>query len=156
MTGLPTDLSKEANRLLDLGRTDDLAALVRDALKSGSAESIFLSSCYGSTGESEEDFNARSLSQSMLAAEMGYAPAQFRLGQYFLFGDFVEMDAGRAEQYFKSAAESGYPPAMYEYGLALRNGVPAGESCAEAMSWIARAAEAGDELAAEYMASMDD
>lgn len=156
MTGLPTDLTKEINRLLDLGRMDDVAVLLRDALKSGSAEAIFLSSSYGSQDECTEEFEARSLSQLMLSADMGYAPAQFRLGTYFLFGDFVGMDGDRAEQCFKSAAGSGYPPAMYEYGLALLKDASAGDSRLEAMSWIARAAEAGDDHAAEFMAGLDD
>jgi TPR repeat protein len=42
------------------------------------------------------------------AAELGYAPAQYRMGQMFLYGDTVEKDPVKSRHWFAAAAAQGF------------------------------------------------
>lgn len=156
MGNLPTALSENFSVLLDSGDMAGAASLIRSAAEVGSAEAIFLSSSFSRPHESIDDFELRSLAEVELSAAKGYAPAQYRLGCYLQFGDFVDVDPVGAAQYFKLAAKAGYPPALYEYGLALFHGIGVDSKHDEAISWIMLSAEKGDETAAEFLKNMRD
>ncbi|AWH51263.1 hypothetical protein C1925_19885 [Stenotrophomonas sp. SAU14A_NAIMI4_5] len=156
MDNLPTQLSDRFSILFDAGDLVAAFSLIRDAVKVGSAEAIFLSSTFSRPRESIGEFEKRSLSEVELSAAMGYAPAQYRLGCYLQFGDFVDVDSVEAARYFELAAKAGFPPAMYEYGLALLHGVGLQRNHDEAISWIRSSAEGGDNTAAEFLENYRD
>lgn len=153
MDNLPTQLSRNFSIRVDAGDLVAAWLLIRKAVMIGSAEAIFLSSTFSRPPETIGEFEKRSLSEVELSAAMGYAPAQYRLGCYLQFGDFVQADAAEAVRYFEMAAKAGFPPAMYEYGLALFHGIGLQCNHDEAVSWIKVSAEGGDNNAAEFLES---
>jgi len=84
------------------------------------------------------------------AAESGYAPAQYQLGQLYQLGVGVPQDDEVALAWYRPAAESGVAPAQRVVGDFYRFGwggvTP---DAAEAARWYRRAAE-GDDIRAEY------
>lgn len=158
MGNLPSQVTSDFYGLLDADDFDGAAALVAGAVESADPELIFLSSSFGRAGESVEEFDLRSLSETRRSAQLGYAPAIFRLGCYLLFGDFVGRDPELAHAHFEIAAKSGFPPAMYEYGLSIlsrdgggREGAGGESARDEGMRWIRRAAELGYSTAADFL-----
>ena len=83
------------------------------------------------------------------AAEGGFAPAEFQLGQLYDFGLGVAADDGAALSWYRRAADHGQPAAHRLVGDFYRKGraVPVDE--AEAARWYRRAADA-DDLRAQY------
>lgn len=85
-----------------------------------------------------------------VAAERGYAPAQFELGTRYKKGDFPEISPSDniklAEEWLKKAADAGYVPAMhnlanlYEVGV---KGVATSEGRIKALPYYERAAMEG-------------
>eukprot|EP00002_Diphylleia_rotans_P012646 TRINITY_DN2479_c0_g1_i11.p1 TRINITY_DN2479_c0_g1~~TRINITY_DN2479_c0_g1_i11.p1 ORF type:complete len:215 (-),score=50.07 TRINITY_DN2479_c0_g1_i11:987-1631(-) len=50
------------------------------------------------------------------AADLHYAPAQHRVGNFFRFGDTVGQDEAEAANWYRLAAEQGYAPAQSNLG----------------------------------------
>jgi TPR repeat protein len=84
------------------------------------------------------------------AAEHGYPPAAFQVGQFHHYGIGITRDERMALQWYRRAAEAGVAPAQrmvgdfYRYG---RGGV--GPDAVEASRWYRRAAD-GDDIRAQY------
>jgi TPR repeat protein len=84
------------------------------------------------------------------AADHGYPPAAFQMGQFHHYGIGVTQDDGTALQLYRRAAEAGIAPAQrmvgdfYQQG---RGGV--GPDAVEAARWYRRAAD-GDDIRAQY------
>lgn len=151
MVRMPTYLTTEFDELIESGNMAAARELLRNHIASGSIEALFLSSTLSQPDENTDDFERRSLQEVEAAALNRYAPAMYRLGCYYRFGDFVEVDITRAAGYFESAAKAGLPAAMYEYGLALLHGGAIRQERDEALYWIRKAADCGDETAKGFL-----
>ena len=153
MTGLPTGATAEYDRLVLENDWDGMQLLLSPLVQSRDAEGLYLWSMSSLPGEGEEAYEARHLNLVNEAAELGYAPAQFTRGMYYLFGDFGAIDPALAAECFAASSCQGYAPAQYEYGLALLHGVGVSANKGEAMRLIHSAAAAGNEYAQEFLQS---
>lgn len=151
MTGLPTEVTAEYDRLLMENDWDGVQLLLAPLVQSRDAEGLYLWSMSSLPGEGEEAYEARHLNLVNEAAEAGYAPAQFTRGMYYLFGDVGPLDPERAARCFAAGSSQGYPSAQYEYGLALLHGVGVATDSVEAMRLIQAAAAAGNETAQDFL-----
>lgn len=151
MVSLPTEVTVEYDRLLMADDWDGVNLLLAPLVRSRDAEGLYLWSMSSLPEEDEEAYNARHLSLVGEAAELGYAPAQFTRGMYYLFGDLGPLDLELAAKCFAAGSSQGYPPAQYEYGLALLHGVGVAKDGVEAMRLIHAAADAGNETAKEFL-----
>ncbi len=86
---------------------------------------------------------AGALARDRQAAEMGYAPALFRLGAALAQGDGAEKDAAQAAQACRRAAEQGYAPAAAWLGGALLRGDGIARDPAAGFDWLDKAAAQG-------------
>lgn len=150
MASLPTDVTSEYDRLVMADDWESIQGLLAPLVQARDAEALYLWSMSSRPGESAELFTTRHVSLVSEAAESGYAPAQFTLGMYYLFGDRLPLDPERAAKNFLAASNQGYPAAQYEYGLALLHGVGVAVDAAEGMRLIRAAAAAGNESAREF------
>jgi len=83
------------------------------------------------------------------AADQGYAPAQFVMGQLYDFGFGVSQDDAQALGWYRKAADHGSPAGQRAVGDFYRNGRAVSADALEASRWYRRGAE-GDDLRAEY------
>ena len=60
-----------------------------------------------------------------MAAEKGFAPAQYNLSRLYLFGEGVEKNLNRSVDLLRQAAEGGYAPAQYDLAIMLQKGARA-------------------------------
>ncbi|MCD9087745.1 hypothetical protein [Stenotrophomonas sp. SY1] len=148
---LPTALTANFDKLIDSDDFPAARALIQPLLSSGDAEALFLSSTISLSGEDQDGFEIRSLMDLRRAAAKGYAPAVYRLGCYYRFGDFVQRDDGVAAGYFREAADAGLPAAQYEYGLCLLRGKGVASDQEAALRLVRMAAFGGDELALHFL-----
>lgn len=153
MASLPTELTAEYDRLVMLDDWEGVQLLLSPLIQSDDAEALYLWSMSSLPSEAEDQFHSRHLALLLRAAQLNYAPAQFTLGMYHLFGDFLSLDKCLAAKYFESASGQGYPSAQYEYGLALLHGVGVPQDAKEGARLIRAAASAGNETAQEYIQS---
>lgn len=151
MAGLPTEVTAEYDRLLLEHDWDGVQLLLAPLVQSRDAEGLYLWSMSSLPDEGEEAYEARHLNLVSEAAELGYAPAQFTRGMYYLFGDRGPLDPERAARCFAAGSSQGYPSAQYEYGLALLHGVGVATDRVEAMRLIQAAAAAGNETAQDFL-----
>lgn len=151
MNSLPSALTTDYDRLVGANDWDGVRLLLAPLLRTGLAEAQYLSCMSSQPGETSEAFHSRHVELVRAASVSGYAPAQFTLGMYHLFGDGVSRDPQRATELFAAASGHGYPPAQYEYGLALLHGVGVPADPVEGLRLIGVAAASGNETAKEFL-----
>ena len=78
-----------------------------------------------------------------LAADMGFAPAQYRLANFYEKGTGVERDVGRALTWYQMAAEQGNASAMHNLAVLYAMGREGVADYESAGSWFTRAADLG-------------
>lgn len=88
------------------------------------------------------------------AASEGYAKAQFELGLMYENGQGTDADSHMAGEWYLKAAHQDLPEAQFNYGYMLLSSVE-DSAKEEGLSWIRKAAQAGDEAAAEYLSAME-
>ncbi len=151
MSSLPTELTSEYDRLVALNDWHGIELLLAPFVESGNPEDIYLSSMSSYPGEGSSEFETRHLRLLAEAAGKAYAPAQFTLGMYHLFGDRLPLDPGLAMSFMGAAAARGYPPGEYEYGFALLRGMGVTKDEEAGLRLIRKAAAAGNEVALEFL-----
>ncbi len=80
------------------------------------------------------------------AADLGYAPAQYALGDCSyseVFGAPVKKDLDEALKWYRKAAEAGYAPAQHVLGMCYETGDGVTKDSVESLKWYRKAAEAG-------------
>ncbi len=85
------------------------------------------------------------------AAEHGYAPAEYRLGECYEYGRGVKASASLAAVYYRLAAEQGHAEAAFCLSILLRDqyiGMPEAD---QAYFWLRVAAELGVPMARCYL-----
>lgn len=94
----------------------EATAYTDDAYAGYPREQFFLGLIYGAYGDTAHDTDAYEM--FTYAAENGYAPAYYALGQCFENGTGVKCDMQAARRYYKAAADAGHALACYRLGLA--------------------------------------
>jgi TPR repeat protein len=79
-----------------------------------------------------------------LAAEEGYASAQYYLGQMYRNGRGVPQDDKAAMKWYTLAAKQGYADAQYNLGVMYEKGRGVSQDDKTAVKWYKLAAERGD------------
>ena len=98
-------------------------------------------------GDGVPEDDAEAVRWYRLAAEQGFAAAQYNLGWVYANGDGVPEDDAEAVRWYRLAAEQGLAEAQYNLGLMYSNGEGVREDDAEAVRWLRLAAEQGDAIA---------
>ena len=118
-------IKQKADALLDEGEVEALYELLAPFLEQNDAYAQFLYSGFSleSTGETEEEFEARSMRLLEQASEGGVAEASYRLGVIGLYGDFADANAKSSSEYFERAIAQGHSHSKFTYGFNLYYGV---------------------------------
>ena len=90
-----------------------------------------------------------------LAAEQGYANAQYQLGVMYMKGDGTKIDVKRAVEFFTLAAEQGLDKAQYNVGVMYANGQGVEQSFTTAKEWFQKAAAQGSKIAIAGLKQVD-
>lgn len=148
------DLLLMAEKFLNQGLFREAHNILNPLVGEGVPEALFLASTFSvSETESEQEFEARSISMLQLASNQGYAPAIYALANCYETGDMVDANPTYSAQLYKAAAEKGVVGAKFRHGLNLihgSNGIE--EDRAVGLLNIRAAAEAGVIPAKEYLA----
>lgn len=97
----------------------------------------------------------QTISRMSLAADQGYAHAQFALAEILLTGDGQPRDVERGLQYLKRASLNGYAPAQLLTAVLATEGSILERDLAEAHAWLEAAAERGSQQAQEALARLE-
>jgi hypothetical protein len=81
-----------------------------------------------------------------MAAESGYARAQYRLGRIYDKGKGVESDHVTAAQWYKKAARQGNTRAQYVLGVHYARGQGVEKNYIKSYAWLLLSQEANDPL----------
>ena len=85
------------------------------------------------------------------AADLGYAAAQYTLGDCHYYGHVVTQDRTRALWWYRKAAEQGYMVAQNDLGYCYFHGYGAAVDVAQAVYWFRKAAEQGHATAQNWL-----
>jgi localization factor PodJL len=77
------------------------------------------------------------------AADQGFAPAQYRVGNMYEKGMGVERDATNAKLWYQMAAEAGNASAMHNLAVLFASGADGTVDSASALRWFQKAADLG-------------
>ena len=90
-----------------------------------------------------------------LAADQGYASAQFLLGTMYFNGQGVPQDYKEAVKWYRLAADQGNPGAQSNLGLMYDNGQGVPQDYKEAVKWYRLAADQGNAEAQSNLNAMN-
>ncbi len=85
------------------------------------------------------------------AAEEGFAPAQYNLGDAYAEGQGISQDYEKAIEWVKKAAKQGHQRAQYSLGFVYYNGKVVSQDYNEAINWFSKSAEQGYAEAQFYL-----
>jgi TPR repeat protein len=99
----------------------DARKLLKPLVERNIPEAQYLAASFALTNEfkSDADFNKWRYPLIHKAAESGYAPAQFVLGQAYDRGGDLGYDAEKSAYWFSLSAEQGYVHGLWVHGLNL-------------------------------------
>jgi TPR repeat protein len=89
-----------------------------------------------------------------LAADQGYAKAQYKLGVMYQNGEGVSQDYAEAMKWYRLAADQGDAWAQYNLGFMYEKGQGVPQDFAEAVKWYRLAADQGDAWAQHNLGNM--
>jgi localization factor PodJL len=115
-----------------------------DAARSGDPLALFeIGARYseGSNGLPADQKQAAGWYQ--LAADKGFAPAQYRLGSLYEKGNGVERDVAKARTFYEAAANQGNAGAMHNLAVLYASGALGQQDYATAATWFTKAANLG-------------
>jgi localization factor PodJL len=118
---------------------------LREAAVSGDAKALYLVGDYyfgGVAGQSGNDLD-KALEWYEKSAELGYAPAQYRTGNFYEKGFGGTRDLTKAKTWYQMAASQGNAAAMHNLAVLLANGPDGTPDFTSATRWFQKAAELG-------------
>ncbi|KAG1668183.1 Localization factor PodJL [Nymphon striatum] len=118
---------------------------LREAAISGDAKALYLVGDYytgGVPGQSGADL-AKALEWYTKSADLGYAPAQYRVGNFYEKAMGTERDLMAAKTWYQLAAEQGNAAAMHNLAVLFANGPDGTPDFESATRWFKSAAELG-------------
>ena len=80
-------------------------------------------------------------------AELGYIPAQTKLGENYEYGLYTDQNDDNAFYYYIKAAEQGDANSQFKIGSFFWNGKGVKKNYEQALSWFIKAAENGSDIA---------
>ena len=151
---MQNEIKQKAEALLENGEVEALYELLSPYLEQNDPYAQFLYSSFSleSTGETDEEFEARSLRLLEAASEGGVAEASYRLGVIYLYGDFVDNNSKSASDYFERAIAQGHAHSKFTYGFNLYYGLgDVKQDKSRGVRLLEEAAQEGVELAHEEL-----
>ena len=97
----------------------------------------------GDVGANEYGPSPNEMVEIVLAAEQGFARAQYNLGICYHDGKGVPRDEVEAVKWYRKAAEQGFAAAQFNLGICHFNGEGVAKDSVQAVSWYRKAAEQG-------------
>lgn len=119
--------------------------VLREAAVNGDAKALYLVGDYyfgGVVGQSGNDL-AKALEWYEKSAELGFAPAQYRVGNFYEKGFGGERDLTKAKTWYQMSAAQGNAAAMHNLAVLLANGPDGTPDFTSATRWFQKAAELG-------------
>lgn len=122
---MENEIKQKAEALLENGEVEALYELLSPYLEQNDAYAQFLYSSFSleSSGETDDEFEARSMKLLESASEGGVAEASYRLGVMGLYGDSADASARSSSEYFERAIAQGHSHSKFTYGFNLYYGV---------------------------------
>lgn len=151
---MQNEIKQQAEDLLENGEVEALYELLSPYLKQNDPYAQFLYSSFSleSTGETDEEFEARSMKLLETASEGGVAEASYRLGVMYLYGDFVGGSSKSSSDYFERAIAQGHSHSKFTYGFNLYYGSgDVKQDKSRGLRLLEEAAQDGVELAREEL-----
>lgn len=151
---MENDVKQKAETLLDNGEVEALYELLSPYLEQNDPYAQFLYSSFSleTSGETDEAFEARSMTLLESASEGGIAEASYRLGVMSLYGDAVNDSAKSASDYFERAIAQGHAHSKFTYGFNLYYGLgDVKQDKSRGLTLLEEAAREGVELAGEEL-----
>ncbi len=100
-----------------------------------------------------EDFETAFREWEPLAYQ-GNVEAQNMLGFMYRWGQGVDQDFSKAQEWYRRAADHGYPTAQNNLGLVFRYGLGVPKDFQQAFQWFLRAAEQGNAAGQNHLGLM--
>ncbi|HLJ90499.1 MAG TPA: tetratricopeptide repeat protein [Candidatus Angelobacter sp.] len=119
------------------------ASVEKKAELHDAAAQTILGSCY-ETGRHVTPSRAETIHWLSLAANQGYAPAEYELARIYLFGRGVPADYAQALLWEKRAAEQGEPEAQRDLAYIYHRGLGTQADAGQAAFWNRKAALQGE------------
>lgn len=139
-TGAPTDA---LNAKIEVPASVSPKSLA-DAATSGDPQALFEIGARFTEGRAGVEVDTKQAAQWYeLAAERGFAPAQYRLGSLYEKGNGVPRDMARAMALYKSAADAGNAGAMHNLAVLEASGAAGTADYKAAVDWFIKAADLG-------------
>lgn len=151
---MENEIKQKAEGLLDNGEVEALYELLSPYLELGDTYAQFLYSSFSleSSGETEEEFEVRSMRLLESASEGGVAEASYRLGVIYLYGNFVDDRSKSSSDYFERAIAQGHSHSKFTYGFNLYYGSgDVKQDKTRGLRLLEEAAQEGVELAREEL-----
>ncbi|MBW9112123.1 SEL1-like repeat protein [Rhizobium cauense] len=115
-----------------------------DAAKGGDALALFEIGARYSEGRAGIPADPKEAANwYQLAADKGFAPAEYRLGNIYEKGTGVDRDIAKAKQYYEQAANQGNASAMHNLAVLHASGALGQQDYKVAADWFVKAADLG-------------
>ena len=115
-----------------------------DAAKSGDPMALFEIGARYSDGRAGLPADPKEAATwYQLAADKGFAPAEYRVGSIYEKGTGVPRDINKAKQYYEPAASQGNASAMHNLAVLYASGALGKQDYASAANWFTKAANLG-------------
>jgi len=115
-----------------------------DAAKNGDALALFEIGARYSEGRAGIAVDPKEAANwYRLAADKGFAPAEYRLGNIYEKGTGVDRDVAKAKQYYEQAANQGNASAMHNLAVLYASGALGQQDYKTAADWFVKAANLG-------------
>ncbi|WP_062062361.1 tetratricopeptide repeat protein [Cellvibrio sp. OA-2007] len=151
---MENEVKQQAEELLENGEVEALYELLAPYLEQNDAYAQFLYSSFSleSSGETDEQFEARSMTLLERASEGGVAEASYRLAVIYLYGDVADNNAKSSSEYFERAIAQGHAHSKFTYGFNLYYGSgDVKQEKARGLKLLEEAAQEGVQLARDEL-----
>lgn len=119
-------------------------AALADAARSGDALALFeIAARYSEGRNGVTADEAQAVKWYQMAADKGFAPAQYRLGSIYEKGTGVARDINKAKGFYEQAADQGNASAMHNLAVLYASGALGQQDYATAANWFTKAANLG-------------
>ncbi|ODS57444.1 MAG: peptidoglycan-binding protein [Agrobacterium sp. SCN 61-19] len=113
------------------------------AAKNGDPVALFEIGARYTEGRGVKNDFAEAAKWYRLAADKGFAPAQYRLANFLEKGTGVAPNIGEAKRYYEMAANAGNASAMHNLAVIYASGKDGAQDYAKAVEWFGKAADYG-------------
>ncbi len=151
---MENEVKQKAEALLESGEVEALYELLAPYLEQNDAYAQFLYSSFSleSSGETDDEFEVRSMKLLESASEGGVAEASYRLGVIYLYGDFADNNSKSSSDYFERAIAQGHSHSKFTYGFNLYYGSgDVKQDKARGLRLLEEAAQEGVQLARDEL-----